>query len=75
MTDLAALLTAIGGLITAGAGAFALVWNTVRMSRKERPRAAERAVEQLAAAAEDNEITADELAAVLKELREGGDEA
>lgn len=74
MNDVASLVTAIGGLITAASGAFVLVWTTVRGSKQERQTAAERAVEGLAAAAEDGEITADELADVLKELR-GGDEA
>jgi hypothetical protein len=72
--DLASLLTAIGGLVTAVAGAFALVWTTVRTSRRERPAAVRRAAEELAAAAEDGEITPDEIAAALARLRQKGDE-
>lgn len=70
MGDIATLLTAIGGLCTALAGAFALVYNTIRMSRKERPAAAKGVARELAAAAEDGEITAEELAAILEKLRD-----
>ncbi|SES20821.1 hypothetical protein [Lentzea albida] len=73
MGDVATLLQAVGGLITAAAGAFVLVWTTVRSSKKERKDAAERAIEKLAVASEDGDITPDELADVLKELR-GGEE-
>lgn len=70
MGDIATLLTAIGGLITALAGAYALVYNTVRMSRTERPAAAKGMARELAAAAEDGEITPDELAAILAKLHD-----
>lgn len=73
MNDIAALLTAIGGLITAGSGAFVLVFTTIRGSRKERQTAAERAVERLVAVTEDGELTDEERAEVLNELR-GGDQ-
>lgn len=80
MGDVAALLQAIGGLsglVTAAAGAFVLVWTTVRNSRKERHKAAEkaasRALQELAEAAKDGEITADEIDQVLRKLQ-GGDE-
>lgn len=72
MNDLATLLTAVGGLVTALAGAFALVWNTVRLSKRERPATARRVVEVLAAAAEDGEITADELAELAEHLEDPG---
>lgn len=66
MGDLASLLTAIGGLVTALGGTFALVWTTVRTSRRERPDAARRAIEELAASAADGEITPDEIADILR---------
>lgn len=74
MNDVATLLTAVGGLTTALAGAFALVWNTVRLSKRERPDTARRVVEVLAAAAEDGEITADELAQLAEHLGDAGGE-
>lgn len=72
MNDLAALLTAVGGLITAASAGFVLVWNTVRSSRRERENSAQRTVVRLLQAAEDGEITADELAEARKEF-EGGE--
>lgn len=72
VSDLAALLTAIGGLITAIAGAVALVITAAKTSRKERPRAARNLLAQLAEAAEDGEITGDELREILES--EGDDE-
>ena len=71
MNDLASLLTAIGGLLTAAGATFALVWNTVRSSNKERTSAAENALERFVAAAEDGEITSDELAELRQEFRGG----
>jgi hypothetical protein len=74
--DLAALLTAIGGLITAGAGAFVLVWNTVRTSRRERQNAAPEVVSTLADVARhadadgDGQVSAEELQALADRLRE-----
>lgn len=67
MGDLAALLTAIGGLITAVGGAVALVITSVRTSKRERPQAARNLAAELAKAAEDGEITADELRQILDE--------
>lgn len=75
MSEVATLLTAIAGLLTAGGGAFALVWTTVRTSRRERPAAARGAAEELAAAAADGELTAEEIDQVLQRYRriEGGE--
>ncbi|AXX32078.1 hypothetical protein KCV87_32130 [Actinosynnema pretiosum subsp. pretiosum] len=73
MQDLAALFTAIAGLVTALGGAFVLVFNTVRMSRRERPAAAQRVAEVLAQAAADGEITSEALAEALARLREEGE--
>ncbi|ATE56136.1 hypothetical protein LV78_006582 [Actinosynnema pretiosum] len=70
MQDLATLLTAIAGLVTALGGAFALVVSTLRVSRRERPAAARRVAEALAKAADDGEITADKLAEALEYMRE-----
>lgn len=70
MSDVATLLTAVGGLITALTGSFVLIWNTVRMSRKERPRAARKAIAALVEAAEDGLITPEELAAARDQLEE-----
>lgn len=61
MSDIASLLTAIAGLITALCGGIALVVTAFRTSRRERPRAARRLAEQLAEAAEDGVITTEEL--------------
>lgn len=72
METLAPLLTAIGGLITAAAGAFVLVWNTVRASKRERPAAAREVAEALAEAAADGEITPEELTEALQRLRKTG---
>lgn len=76
MGDLATLLTAVAGLITAGGSVFALVWTTVRTSRRERPAAARGTAEELAAAAADGDLTPEEIDAVLKRFRriEGGEQ-
>lgn len=74
--SLAALITALAGLVTAIGGAFALVWTTVRTSKRERPAAARGAAEELAAAAADGELTQDEIDAVLQRYRrQEGDDA
>jgi hypothetical protein len=75
VNDVAALLTAVGALITAASAGFALVWNTVRNSREERDTSAKRAVVRLLQAAEDGTITPDELAEARKEFEDGGDDA
>jgi hypothetical protein len=73
VSDLAALLTAIGGLITAIGGAVALVMTSVRTSRRERPKAARNLLAELAEAAEDGEITGEELRDILAEHQEDDD--
>lgn len=75
MSELATLLTALAGFCTAAGGAFALVWTTVRTSKRERPAAARGAAEELAAAAADGELTAEEIDQVLQRYRrvEGGE--
>jgi hypothetical protein len=72
--DVATLLTAIAGLVTTLGGTFALVWTTVHRSNRERPAAARGVAEELAAAAADGELTADEIDAVLTRIRERDDE-
>ena len=74
MGDLATLLTALAGLITSAGGVFALVYTTVRTSRRERPAAARGAAEELAAAAADGDLTSEEIDDVLKRYREGGEQ-
>lgn len=93
MGEAAALITAIGGLgglFTAVAGAYVLIANTRRMSRRERKTAAQGGANEMAAfakalvaAAQDGVITPDELAdafeklpdgTALEEPPEGGDE-
>lgn len=71
MNDVAALLTALGGLITAASAGFAVIWTAVHSSRRQREDSAQRAVKRLIVAAEDGEITPEELADARKEL-EGG---
>lgn len=72
MSDLASLLTAIGGLVTALGGAVAVVITAVRTSRKERPAAAEQAAQQIASAAEDGDYTVEEVTQILQALRRRG---
>lgn len=69
MSELATLLTALAGLITAVGGSVALVWTTVRTSNRERPAAARGAAEELAAAAADGQLTAEEIDQVLQRYR------
>jgi hypothetical protein len=72
----AALLTAIGGLITAGAGAFALVWNTIKTSDRERGDAAPTVVSTLADVVKhadtdgDGRVSGAELEALAQQLRD-----
>jgi len=80
--ELATLLTAIGGLLTAATGAVALGWGIARTLRRERPAAARRGAEAfgeaLITAAEDGVVTPEELADALKHIRpedDGGDRA
>lgn len=78
MGEIAALLTAIGGLVTAATGAVALGWGIARTLRRERPAAARRGAEAFAealvTAAEDGEVTPEELAEALKHVRPEPDE-
>ena len=66
MSDLATLLTAIGGLVTSLCGGAALLISAVRSSRRERPQAARSVAEQLAEAAADGELTDDEIRDILR---------
>lgn len=66
MGELATLLTAIGGLVTALGGAAAVIITALRTSRRERNRAADTVLDELHAAAEDGRITPEELAAILR---------
>lgn len=61
MGDAATLITAVAGLVTALTGLVGAIVVLVRVSRRERPRAARGLAERLAEAAEDGVITADEL--------------
>ncbi|PWW50273.1 hypothetical protein [Actinokineospora spheciospongiae] len=70
MDDIAALLVAIGGLLTAGASAFVLVWTTVRTSRREREQAAPTVVRDLVDAAADGQLDPEELEAIARKLRD-----
>ena len=74
MNELAALLTAIGGLVTAIGGTFALVWTTVRTSKRERESAAPTVAQELADAMRDGDLTADELEGIAKGMRERGEQ-
>lgn len=71
MTELAALLTAIGGLVSALTGLGAFIWGTVRRAQRERPVAeagARKFAESLARAAEDGELTPQEITDALRHL-------
>lgn len=74
MGDLSQLLTAVTGLIGAISGLAGLVWGIVRTLRKEPRKAAktgaQRFAEEIAAAAEDGDLTADEIAAARRHLDE-----
>ncbi len=74
MGDLSQLLTALTGLIGAVTGFSGLVWGIVRTLRKEPRQAAktgaQRYAEEIAAAAEDGELTADEIEAARRHLDE-----
>lgn len=67
MSDIAALITAIAGLVTALTGLVGAVVLAVRVSRRERPRAARGVLERIADAAEDGVITVDELREIAEE--------
>lgn len=61
MGDVAALIGAITGLVTASTGLVGAVVLLVKVSRRERPRAARNVAAELAEAAEDGVITVEEL--------------
>jgi hypothetical protein len=65
--DAATLITAITGLVTAATGLVGAVVVLVKVSRRERPRAARNLAAELAKAAEDGQITPDE----LRQIAEG----
>lgn len=71
MGDLAALLTAIGSLITALGATTALLITTMRTSRRERSAAADEVLDQLCAAAQDGAITPEEIAGIMRPREEG----
>jgi hypothetical protein len=78
VTDLAALLTAITGLIGAITGFAGLAHGIVRTLRKE-PRQAARTgaqkyADELVAAAEDGDLTAEEIKAAQRHLDEPSEE-
>lgn len=74
VSDLSDLLVAIGSLVTALSGAFALVWTTVvrprRGSKKAAERAAGDAVAQLLAALADGDLTREEIEDLRGSLEE-----
>ncbi len=74
MSDLAQLLVAIGGMVAAILGGVAGLVTAIRTSGRERPAAAAKGVtrvaEQLAKAAEDGQITPEELAEAMRALNE-----
>lgn len=77
MGELASLITAITGLLAGLVAAAGFVRTWARTSRRERRLAADSGAEELAAvlaaAAEDGQITPEELAEIARRLRrEGG---
>ena len=77
MSDLAQLLVAIGGMVAAILGGVAGLVTAIRTSGRERPKAASkgatRFAKELAAAAEDGELTPDEIAEAIRQLGEEDD--
>lgn len=74
MGDLTQLLTAVTGLITAITGLGGLAYGIVRTLRREPRQAAKSGAqlyaEEIAAAAEDGELTPEEIAAAQRHLNE-----
>lgn len=72
VSDLAQLLVAIGGMVAAILGGVAGLVTAIRTSGRERPKAASkgaaRFAKELAAAAEDGELTPDEIAEAIRQL-------
>lgn len=75
MSDLALLIGAITGLVAAVGTATAGIITALRAGKGERKRAARGALERLAEAAQDGQITPDEVASILAAEDEDGDEA
>lgn len=75
VSDIAQLLIAIGGMVTAICGGVAGIITAIRTSGRERPKAASkgasRFAKELAAAADDGELTPEEITDALRKL---GDE-
>lgn len=69
MGDAATLITAIAGLVTALTGLVGALVVLVKVSKRERQQAARGVAAELAEAAEDGEITVDELRRIVE--REG----
>lgn len=66
MGDAATLVTAIGGLITAITGLVGAIAVLIRVSKRERRQAARGVAAELAKAAEDGDITVDELRQIVE---------
>lgn len=80
MSDLPQLLIAIGGMVAAICGGVAGLVTAIRTSNQERPKAAKkgakaatRFAKELATAAEDGELTPEEIAEAIRKLREVDD--
>jgi len=75
--ELAQLITAVAGLITALGGVLGVVITARRTSQRERPAAArnatDRLLKSLATAAKDGELTHDELLAIAESQKEERD--
>jgi lantibiotic modifying enzyme len=67
VSDVATLITAIAGLVTSLTGLVGAIVVLVRVSKRERRKAAREVVAGLAEAAADGVITADELQKIAEE--------
>lgn len=70
MDDVSTLLTAITGLVSAVGGLLAGAALIVRLFKRERRRAAPTVADEIAEAAADGELTADEIINVLRKRGE-----
>lgn len=66
MGDAATLITAIAGLVTSFTGLVGAIVVLIRVSKRERRQAARGVAAELAKAAEDGEITVDELRQIVE---------
>jgi hypothetical protein len=66
LTEVTTLIGATSGLVMAIGAAIGAVTVLVKLLKRERPNAARRMAAELAVAAEDGEITADELRAIAE---------